>query len=516
MQAILWVLSRMTTAIYGLLLIALASVAGTLLVQGESAANYDMRFGEFWSAVFQLSGLTQLFSSWWFLGCCFFVGLSVAACLTQSGRQILKRLFTTPAVPKSIPKRLEEVQIDSHTATLIDRYAKRTFSLKQTSEEGFTVYRLGKLNRIGYFVLHISILGVIGSGFVSGVFGYRGIVNLTEGKGSAEIIVPQGGEMRFETLPFTIVNRGFKVDYYASGLPKFYETKLDIIKGNGLVLNKNIQVNKPVNVGSYTLYQSDFGDAGSEVNGRIRYTFSNDSSKLNAKIHEVHEKDDVSIEFMNSTAHVASKVLAEGTSIPSMQSDGAAVDYVVKTPTKSPMGFRSFTGQPDVIGVQVETNVYQPVFLGLSLADDTGWDIVKTVMEGLTKNDDVPLSPQRFSELADTAVKAYPKEERLTVALKALQTVRVLQQFDIEVLYYAESIEPKLFSGVQVSFDPAVHAFWVFSILLLVGVMLMIYFPHGTVYCVDYKTKAHIFVDAGRYTGRITAWILNLDATHKS
>jgi cytochrome c biogenesis protein len=513
LQAFIWVLSRMTTAIYGLLLVALASVAGTLLVQGESTANYDMRFGEFWSGVFQLSGLTHLFSSWWFLGCCAFIALSVSACLLHSGRLILRKLLHVPVVPKSIPKRLEEIQISSQTATSIDTYARRTLAIKQTSKEGFTIYRLGRLNRIGYFVLHISILGVIASAFVSGVFGYRGIVNLTTGKGSAQIIVPQGGKMRFDELPFTIVNRGFDVQYYASGIPKFYETKLDIVKGDALVLSRTVQVNKPVRVGSYTLYQSDFGDAGSEVTGSIVDLYQNKINNFNGNIHGVYEDENVSLELINAPLHVTSKILEEGAAVAQTKSDGAAVDYVVKHPSKGQLGLRSYLNQPDVIGIMVEPDVYTPVFLGLSLDSSDGWDVVESVISQINPDDEI-MSPQRFSALANEKVKAYPKEKRLSLALKALQTVRVIQQFDLSVLLHAESVKPELFSGIQVSYDPAVHAFWVSSVLLLLGVLLMIYFPHGTVYCVDYKNRAHVFVDAGRYTNRLTAWILNIDASH--
>lgn len=515
LQAFVWVMSRMTTAIYGLLLIALASVAGTLLVQGESAVNYDMRFGEFWSGVFQLSGLTNLYSSWWFLVCCFFIVLSVGACLISSGRLILRKLLRKQPVPKNIPKHLKEISVHEAVAGQVERYAKLTFAERGESESGFKVYRLGRLNRVGYFVLHISILGVVASGFVSGVFGYRGIVNLKENNGSAEIIVPRDGKMHFETLPFTIVNRGFRVDYYASGLPKFYETKLDIIKEEQ-VLERTVQVNHPVSVGAYTLYQSDFGDAGSKVKGVVKHLKRNKNNNFSGEIYAIYENKGASIEITNASQHVSSQVMPEGGSVPQMRSDGAAVDYIITRPTKMPLSLRSFTNQPNVIGIEVATGVFRPMLLGLSLDDEKGWDVVAAVLAG-SKSGGMgaePISPQEFSALADAAVKAYPEDERLDIALKALQAVRVLQQFDLDILLHVKSIEPKLFSGIQVSYDPAVHAFWLFSVLLLLGVVLMIYFPYGTVYCVDYKTHALLFVDAGRYTGRITAWVLNLDASH--
>ncbi len=65
-------ISSMRFAIALLVVLAIASIIGTVLTQDDPYPNYVNQFGPFWADIFRSLGLYTVYSAWWFmliLGC---------------------------------------------------------------------------------------------------------------------------------------------------------------------------------------------------------------------------------------------------------------------------------------------------------------------------------------------------------------------------------------------------------------------------------------------------------------
>src|SRR4051794_17861977 len=82
--------SSMRFAISLLALVAIASVIGTVLKQGEPMPNYINQFGPFWFEVFSKLGLYAVYSTWWFLLIMSFLVLSTSLCIIRNAPKMIK------------------------------------------------------------------------------------------------------------------------------------------------------------------------------------------------------------------------------------------------------------------------------------------------------------------------------------------------------------------------------------------------------------------------------------------
>ncbi len=74
----------MRFAVALLCVLGIASVIGTVLQQNLSYTDYIVKFGPFWSRIFQALGLFDVYSSIWFVVIMLFLVLSTGLCLWRN------------------------------------------------------------------------------------------------------------------------------------------------------------------------------------------------------------------------------------------------------------------------------------------------------------------------------------------------------------------------------------------------------------------------------------------------
>ena len=74
----------MRFAVALLSLLAIASIIGTVIVQNRPIQDYVVLYGTFWSQVFDILGLYDIYSSSWFVLILVFLVLSTALCLWRN------------------------------------------------------------------------------------------------------------------------------------------------------------------------------------------------------------------------------------------------------------------------------------------------------------------------------------------------------------------------------------------------------------------------------------------------
>src|ERR1700755_2566065 len=82
-------LSSMSFAIAMLLILAIASIIGTVLTQDDPYPNYVNQFGPFWADIFRSLSLYTVYSAWWFMLILIFLVISVSLCVTRNGPKMI-------------------------------------------------------------------------------------------------------------------------------------------------------------------------------------------------------------------------------------------------------------------------------------------------------------------------------------------------------------------------------------------------------------------------------------------
>jgi len=310
-------LGSMNLAITLLVVVAIASVIGTVLQQNQPYSNYVLKFGPFWFEVFRWLGLYDVYGSGWFIGILGFLVLSTGVCLYRQVPSMLREMvrFRTQVQVHSLRGFhrcaewwLPNQALEDVSAAVTDTFRARGYRWRSRDNEGHRVVAAmkGRYNRLGYLFTHAAVVVIGIGGLLDGnlwlkVKEWRGQIAIEKRDLSARdvppisrlqpgavpafrgnVMLPEGATANFvflrlrdgflvQELPFAIELQDFQVAYYDTGQPKSFISQVRIHDQEHLgnqPLNATIQVNHPLSYRGYAIYQSDFGDGGSKLEFR--------------------------------------------------------------------------------------------------------------------------------------------------------------------------------------------------------------------------------------------------------
>jgi cytochrome c biogenesis protein len=275
-RQLLPVLADLRLAIVLLLAIALFSISGTVIEQGQSLAYYQSNYPEHpalfgfltWKVLLTL-GLDHVYRTWWFLSILILFGSSLTACTFTRQFPALKaaRRWKFYDEPRQFQKLALSAELDRGSLnSLTSLLEKRRYKVFQ---EGDTLYaRKGIIGRIGPIVVHASMLIILAGAILGAMTGFI-----------AQEMVPSGNTFQVKNIvdagPYALpqipkdwsvrVNR-FWIDYTAQGgIDQFY-SDLSVLDNQGQEVDKQtIYVNKPLRYRGVTFYQTDWGIAAVRV-----------------------------------------------------------------------------------------------------------------------------------------------------------------------------------------------------------------------------------------------------------
>ncbi|MBW4647450.1 MAG: cytochrome c biogenesis protein [Kastovskya adunca ATA6-11-RM4] len=268
-QQVLPVLADLRLAIVLLLAIALFSISGTVIEQGQSLAFYQANYPEdpalfgflSWKVLLTL-GLDHVYRTWWFLALLVLFGSSLTACTFTRQFPALKaaRRWQFYKEPRQFQKlalsaELETGSLDS-LAQLLEKRRYKIF------REGNTLYaRKGIVGRIGPIVVHASMLIILAGSIWGAMTGFVAQEMVESGKAFQVKNIIDAGPWALPQIPKDWgigVNR-FWIDYTPSGgIDQFY-SDLSVLDQNGQEVDRQtIHVNKPLRYQGVTFYQTDW------------------------------------------------------------------------------------------------------------------------------------------------------------------------------------------------------------------------------------------------------------------
>ncbi|MEA5569824.1 cytochrome c biogenesis protein [Calothrix sp. UHCC 0171] len=279
-QDLLPILTDLRLAIVMLLAIAVFSITGTVIEQGQSAAFYQSNYPEHpalfgfltWKFIL-FTGLDHVYRTWWFLALLVLFGTSLTACTFTRQLPALKaaRRWKFYEQPRQFQKLALSAEFDNELLlnNLPEILKKRKYQVFQEDDKTNILYaRKGIVGRIGPIIVHIGIVVTL----LGSIFGaMTGFI--------AQEMVPSGETFQVKNIidagPFANaqipkdwsvhVNR-FWIDYTASGgIDQFYSA-MSVLDAQGKeVKQKTIFVNQPLRYQGVTFYQTDWGISGVKV-----------------------------------------------------------------------------------------------------------------------------------------------------------------------------------------------------------------------------------------------------------
>jgi len=316
----------MRFAVSLLTVLGIASIIGTVLKQNEDYANYVIQFGQFWFRFFEVLGLYDVYHSVWFLTILIFLVASTSLCIYRNTPLMLRELraYRESATEKSLrafgnKSEYQSVHDIVETRQRLQHFlTARGFRYKTVvNKDGSELIaaKAGSYQRLGYMFTHAAIVIICIGGLIDGnvpfkiqeLLGYKKVETLDIPESDvpaisrmstanlsfrANMTLPEGTSsdvsfMRIrdgylvQELPFRIALRDFRVEQYATGQPKSFESDVEIIDPDlKEPLKHTISVNHPLIYKGIAIYQSDFQDGGSRLKFNVWPLFT-DQAKPN-------------------------------------------------------------------------------------------------------------------------------------------------------------------------------------------------------------------------------------------
>jgi len=249
--------SSVKLAIVLIILITLASVLGTLIPQGRSAAEYSARYGSLASLLNGLR-LTRLYQSAWYLGLLLLFAVNTVVCTLSRLGPKWRRAFgpapETDAKAVATMRTSARFRLPPPLAAAKDRLAGRLKSRRyrlDESVEGQKAVLLARKRRLGWFgsdIVHLGLLVILAGGLTSGIAGRR-----------AELALGEGQMADVPHAAFQVRLDKFETEYYPGGGVKDWKSTVTVIEDGAPVLTRVIEVNEPLRHRGVSFFQQSYG-----------------------------------------------------------------------------------------------------------------------------------------------------------------------------------------------------------------------------------------------------------------
>jgi cytochrome c biogenesis protein len=305
--------SSVHLAVILLLILAAVSIIGTVLAQGDSAADNIQLFENFLVKVYDLAGVvdaddpasvaaqagriragaerlyrfsirasfTNLYHAWYFYLLLAFFSLNIIICSVKrwpiTWRLIARNETAPPESRLRAMSSRHSLTLDLSREAARDRVlaamkkARYSTALKEV-EGAFAVFgQKGVASRLGVYATHLSIIVILIGGIIGVTNGFKGYMQIVEGTSERRFYDRRAKTTKL--LPFEVRCDNFQVDYYGdSTRPKDFFSDLVVVQDGEEMLSKRIEVNDPLVWDDIWFYQSSYGDTGRGTKVTLRIT----------------------------------------------------------------------------------------------------------------------------------------------------------------------------------------------------------------------------------------------------
>jgi len=274
-------LASLRLTMFVLIALALVSIIGTIIPQGNLDPQYIAAIGGQQGnryKLYSLLGFFNMYHSWWFLGLLGLLSANVLACSLKRLPQVWRTAFRPEPLLTEAQQRSAVCcqTLPPGSGSDRDRLTKllaaklgRPIITEQDGQTHLFAQRR-PWARLAAYLVHFSIILIFIGAIIGSLFGFKGFVTIPEG-GTVNSFTDRKGVER--PLGFEIRCDQFTVSYYPAQdghnpMPKEYKSILTLTEnGQEVPGYKHVRliVNEPLSYRGITFYQSSYGTTGTHT-----------------------------------------------------------------------------------------------------------------------------------------------------------------------------------------------------------------------------------------------------------
>jgi len=508
----------MPVAILLLVLLAVASVIGTVLKQNQDQADYLHQFGPVWYWTFRALGLFDMYHTWWFLTILGLLMASLAACLYRNVPRFLQEMRNRKGTlsdnaRKHMEHKFDVTFDDKDKAVATVKSSLPDWKWMETDAAGTLWLRgdKGRFHKWGYISVHTAMLVILVGGWMSVQFGFRGNMAVPEGASESEISYLRGTGTEYLKMPFEVRCDEFSINFFSTGAPSEFRSKLTIIEDGKEMMSSDIIVNDPLYYKGVRIYQASFGDGGSDV--RINLFRLNGEGTVDVAHTKVYTKfedpySDVSMEIRDFRPYNIENMAAPGK--PKKFKDmGPSVDFVIRGTGLKPVLVRSFMdpfyledknqGSMMMISKTGDARDFETYMLGLDFSSRKEWTLFQSFLNRLPHTDGAS-QEDNLAAFRAALDEVYPDGRPADLPMlgnRVIQSMQVLPDMPWPFVPVLDSFDQTYYTGLQLAKDPGMDVVWFGSAILVFGLCIMFYVAHR-------KVWIKVVEDKGKVTLQVT------------
>ncbi len=271
---LLWdLLCSVRLSIFLIILLAMASIFGTLIKQNASPMEYIHQFGPGLYGFLNRLSIFDMYHSWWFRGILALLAINIISCsstrfpriwrkITRPKAEIHKVQIVDLPYAKQLKRSLSPEKAAGKACSIVRGIFKKPH-LSETPEATIIFAERGRMSRLGVYITHLSILIILLGALIGSLFGFKGFVNIPEGETIDRIFIREPQGMMPKTLGFKVKCDDFRITYYdlnaQERLVKEYISTLTLLENGKEVMKKEVRVNHPLSFNGLRFYQSSYG-----------------------------------------------------------------------------------------------------------------------------------------------------------------------------------------------------------------------------------------------------------------
>ena len=265
-----------------LLLLAITSVAGTLIPQKEPMAVYARAFGEAGWRLISALGLNDLYHAPWFVLIMALLAANLVICSLNRMSLTLRILRKDPAAEAgSMRKPQQSLTLAGpprdNLASVRGALQKMVGKVSQAQDGKRTTLfaQRGGWSRFGVYVVHASVLIIMAGALVGNFWGFAGFVNITQGQTIDHITLDNGQP---KPLGFALRLDKFSISFYDNGMPSEYRSLVTFLDNGKPTQKASLIVNDPAQHHGIDFYQASYGTSVNEL--LVTYTKDGKSQEV--------------------------------------------------------------------------------------------------------------------------------------------------------------------------------------------------------------------------------------------
>jgi cytochrome c biogenesis protein len=273
--ALVWrTLRSMRTALILLLLIAVASVAGSLLPQWPNSPDRVLEYRAthgLWGEFLDRAGLFDVFGSWWFVLLTTLLFVSLIACLVPRSRALWRAVRTPPVQAREIDAfpQVAQVRVPAAPAAAIEgarrTLRRRRYRVARDPSGPALAADKGVSREVGSLAFHWAFILLLAGVMYGKGTGFSGVIAVVEGQTWIDAEANYDGTLRAGRFFGGFTGAGLRLREYEStfgrtGQAMDFVSSVDLLAPDGSLLRtEQIRVNHPARIEGLWIFQSSFG-----------------------------------------------------------------------------------------------------------------------------------------------------------------------------------------------------------------------------------------------------------------